>query len=290
MTSTHLKNLIAVGIDGSDGAVAALRYAAETARTKGWDLQIISGYQVPSLFPDLIGRFERSAQDAHAVVDNALDRIEIDDEVVITRMVENRPASVLLRHVRTGVEAIVLGRHHLDLFDGLPGTRLSSSVAQGSACPVIVVPEHWSLPSPTDLPVIVAVDGHHDAHTALSCAADEARARETSLVVLHVVPPQGESSFPSEENAAIAELTAGVKQDNPDKPLSVRVVTGDVVDTIVEASKPASLLVVGRPERSGWRSWRMSVARAVLDSSLCPVMIVAVDFPKDHRQSAPGHG
>lgn len=274
MTSQTIKPVIAVGVDASSGAVAALRYAAETARVWGWDLRIISGYDVPSLFPDLVRRFEASAQAAGAVVDRALDQVDVDAEVSITLTVENRPAAVLLRDVQSRVQAVVLGQHHLDLLDGLPGGRLSSSVSRRSSCPVVVVPDHWDLPAPTDLPVVVAVDGTDDAHLALSQAADEARVRATSVHVLHVIPPAGESSFPSEERASIGELTAGTEQDNPDTLFTVEIVTGDVKRMIVDASRQASLLVVGRPHRPGWGSWRLSVARGVLETARCPVMVV----------------
>lgn len=274
MTAQTTKHVIAVGVDASGASVAALRYAAEAARVWGWDLHIISGYDVPSLFPDLVGRFEAAALAAAAVVDRALDQVDVDNEVSVTRTVENRPAAVLLRAARSRVQVVVLGQHHLDLLDGLPGGRLSSSVSRRSSCPVVVVPDHWDLPTPTDLPVVVAVDGTDDAHLALSHAADEARIRETSVRVLHVIPPEGESSFPSEERASIGELTAGTEQDNPDTLFMVEIVTGDVKRMIVDASRQASLLVVGRPHRPGWGSWRLSVARGVLDIARCPVMLV----------------
>ena len=67
--------VVAVGLDASDGALAALRYAAEQARLRRWDLQVIHAFQVPSMFPELVGTFEICTQAASELVDSVLDQI-----------------------------------------------------------------------------------------------------------------------------------------------------------------------------------------------------------------------
>ncbi len=52
------------------------------------------------------------------------------------------------------------------------------------------------------------------------------------------------------------------------------VLTGDPGDTLIGASRDASLLIIGRPAEQRRWSWTLSVARALLQRSQCPLIVV----------------
>jgi nucleotide-binding universal stress UspA family protein len=122
--------------------------------------------------------------------------------------------------------------------------------------------------------VVVALDGETRAEPALRLAFEEAERRRSAVVGLHAVPLRADGSSLRLEQAWLAELLAGARQDHPDVPVRTVLVPGDPAERIIEGSIRAELMVVGRPHR-GHRlgSWSRSVARAVLDRSFCPLVV-----------------
>jgi nucleotide-binding universal stress UspA family protein len=73
----------------------------------------------------------------------------------------------------------------------------------------------------------------------------------------------------------VHELLAGWKQDYPDLTFGVDVVVGEPDRAIVEASRRASLLVVGGPRHpQRRRGWTDSVARTAVRWAHCPIVVV----------------
>jgi len=91
-------------------------------------------------------------------------------------------------------------------------------------------------------------------------------------------------------SASLGAVLAGAKQDHPDVEVRTLLVSGDPPVRIVDESVVAQLMVVGRPH-SGRRlgSWSRSVARAVMDRSLCPLLIAPPVAPagKDEALTGP---
>lgn len=81
--------------------------------------------------------------------------------------------------------------------------------------------------------------------------------------------------FQASEMRVLAESIALWTAKLPSVPLVQRVVHGDPVTTLVEASAGAELLVVGSRGRDGFRSLLLgSVSHAMLHHAHCPVTVV----------------
>ena len=136
---------IIVGLDGSEGSRAALRWAARTAAAQGAGLRAVAAWQYPAsaVIPagpaQLIGpeeMDERTCDEVRSVVREELqagaDRVEVE--------AGRGPAAPVLLGVatRTGADMLVLGARGLGGFAGLLLGSVSQECVEHSPCPVVV--------------------------------------------------------------------------------------------------------------------------------------------------------
>jgi nucleotide-binding universal stress UspA family protein len=145
---------------------------------------------------------------------------------------------------------------------------------------VVSVPEFWVPWPDQDRRITVGFDGA-DRRVLLARAFDEATRHEAVLDVVRAwhLPPVYDAgmatalALPSWEAELLAELRADVAEVSaafPDVEVTTRLVRQRPADMLFEASRTASLLMLGRR-----RSKHLgAVARTVLRDSLCPVEIV----------------
>jgi nucleotide-binding universal stress UspA family protein len=135
---------IVVGVDGSPGADEALRFALREASLRGdtvkavlvWSLPVVdvpSG-MLPSLSEDL-------RNDAEAVLEEAVARVDGAAEVPVERVtLEGPPARMLIEAAR-GADLLVVGTRGRGGFKGLLLGSVSQQVLHHAPCPVVVVPK-----------------------------------------------------------------------------------------------------------------------------------------------------
>lgn len=137
-----------VGVDGSDGAHAALLHALAEARLRGARLRAVAAWHMstmayagaglaPGIDPAV---FEASAS---AILDAALAALaalgEQADGVQIERVVRmGQPAQVLVEEAR-GADLLVVGSRGHGGFAGLLLGSVSHQCAMYASCPVVVV-------------------------------------------------------------------------------------------------------------------------------------------------------
>lgn len=136
---------IVVGVDGSEGARHALRWAAEEADVHGSTVEAVHVWQFPMLTPALgapmvavdAGEFERGAEELltealHAAFGDALpERLE-------RAVVEGYPASVLIDRSE-GADLLVVGSRGRGGFAGLLLGSVSQQCVHHARCPVVVI-------------------------------------------------------------------------------------------------------------------------------------------------------
>jgi nucleotide-binding universal stress UspA family protein len=138
--------------------------------------------------------------------------------------------------------------------------------------------------------MVVGVDGSPDSERALDWAMKHAAALRTPLTVLTVhpvpksywghLPVTGPPDVPAlEERRQAAEQTtrAAASRLGEDAPamVSVRAVSGFVVEELVEASRDADLVVVGARGSGGFTRLLMgSVSSQLVQHAACPVVIL----------------
>jgi nucleotide-binding universal stress UspA family protein len=137
---------IVVGVDGSEGAVQALRFAIEEARIRGAELRAVSAWHVP---PAVYGAGWAPAStdlDEFRKLAEASLRESVEEAgataagVEVTPVVrEGNPVDVLLAESE-GADLLVLGTRGMGGFKGLLLGSVSHQCANHATCPVVIVP------------------------------------------------------------------------------------------------------------------------------------------------------
>ena len=137
---------IVVGVDGSSGARAALRFAVEEARLRGATLRLVTAWHVPSITysggfvaPFDEREFEHSAE---AACDEALAAVREEIAGLEVQRVarEGLAARVLLEEAQDA-DLLVVGTRGHGGFAGLLLGSVSEQCAHHAPCPVIIVNE-----------------------------------------------------------------------------------------------------------------------------------------------------
>ena len=203
---------------------------------------------------------------------------------------QGRPASILVELSETA-DLVVLAHRHLPHVKRLVTGSTVVSVATHAACPVISVPETWAPATGVEngRPGVITVGVHESGTTTrlLQTAFEVAAAHRCSLRLLHAwrldaayddlvvrrIDPDWAVRASDDVQGAVTSVAVGF----PDVPFEVGVEHQWPADALTAASATSDLVIVGRhghdlhlPARLG------SVARTVLRTAVCPVMVVPV--------------
>lgn len=137
---------IVVGADGSEGAVAALRFAIAEAKARGCGVKAVSAWHVPAaayqsgwvMFPINVTDFEELGTTAlEKTLEGAGD---VTAGVEITKVVREGQAAEVLVEEAKGAELLVVGTRGLGGFRGLLLGSTSQQCAHHAPCPLVIVP------------------------------------------------------------------------------------------------------------------------------------------------------
>ncbi len=284
-------NAILVGVDGSDAATGAVRWAARAAAAEGLDLKVVGAYDAstsdyaPGLIipQDVVDAIRQDASDAvHAAADTAKEAAP--GVTVATSIVDGDAARVLLE-LGKDAAMIVVGTRRLGSVKGLFLGSVSTSVAAHAHGRVTVVAAEGN----PDGPVVVGVDGSPVSDAAVAEAFRQASLRNVPLRAVHTWTPLDADALHgygigADEVArmtqdaveVLAERLAGYAQDYPDVTIERSVLPEEPAKALLdEAGADASLLVVGSRGRGGFRGLLLgSTSQKVMHHADCPVMVV----------------
>lgn len=137
---------VVVGVDGSETAKKAARWAAREAKLRGMKLDLVSAWQIPTYaygygFAAISEEMLKSlAERAEGYLAAALEeaRAEARDVQLETIAAEGQAANVLLE-VSKGADLLVVGSRGLGGFRELLLGSVSQQCAHHSSCPVVIV-------------------------------------------------------------------------------------------------------------------------------------------------------
>jgi nucleotide-binding universal stress UspA family protein len=140
--------VIVVGVDQSEGARAALRFALEEAKLRRATLRVVHAWQygyigatgVEGAYPALGGDIKELRAGAETALAETLRESipEADTVEIERRVVEGRPAAVRVDESR-GADLLVVGSRGHGGFTGLLLGSVSQQCAHHAACPVVIV-------------------------------------------------------------------------------------------------------------------------------------------------------
>jgi nucleotide-binding universal stress UspA family protein len=258
---------IVVGVDGSPGATAALRWAArESARHHGSLTALLA--------------CSRDEPDADALLATWIAASGVDAAEVTTQVTRDEAVPALLS-AAGWADLVVVGARGRGGFRRRLVGAVSTAVAEHAGCAVAVV--HGTGQQTGS--VVVGLDRLAHSGSALRWAAEEARVRKVPLEVVHTCAGIATPTFPFPMVIPLSHpddvaLEAVVTRALHDVDLSgvavhARVVEGSPADALVKLSRTASVVVVGSRGRGEVTSLLLgSVSRDVLAHSLAPVVVV----------------
>ena len=281
---------IVVGVDGSESALTAVRWAAEEAARHRAPLRLVHAYLLPTRgYPEMVlsghdvrDAFERQGrqwlEEAAGTVRDLVPDVE-------TSVVVERPAAAMIAASRDA-RLVVLGSQGLGGFSGLVVGSVAVSVAAHGRSPVVVVRDAYRAAGP----VVVGVDGAPEGEAAIAFAFEEASARGTTLTALLAwTALLAETPYATrlkvdwdevgeQQRQLLAQRLAGWQEKYPDVAVDRRVVRARPAKALLDAGRDAQLLVVGSRGRSGFAGMLLgSTSQALVYHSPCPLAVVRAD-------------
>ncbi|WP_433756810.1 universal stress protein [Nocardia sp. CA-135398] len=285
--STNRNPPVLVGIDGSETATEALRWAAVDAARHRAPLHIVYGIGAPMDFGPGIA-FDQIDYDVYraagaAAVDTAradatAAAAPVGDLDITTFVVDAPPIPVLLDRSKDA-RMLVVGTRGLGAFRrGLLGS-VSTAVARHAHCPVAVIPETENYKADRLLgPVLVGVDGSPSATRAIEVAFDQAAHREVGVRAVltwsefnRYIP---RDAMQKEAEELLSESLVGYADQYPDLEVERVVVEDRPARCLLAEAEYAQLIVLGSRGRGGFAGMTLgSVSQAVLHATDCPLII-----------------
>ena len=280
---------IVVGVDGSPDSLAALKAGAWAAAARGGTVTAILcwaaplGYRgVPLVLPEMREEAEETLRKA------VLDALGEHPIVPVSRIVTPEIPAVALVGTSHGADLLVLGSRGHGGFGGLLIGSISMACTMHAHCPVLVVHAGGALTDAQEARsgarVVVGV-GHGPAAVQLLRTASQV-ADELDAELLAITAWQYPARPPRERPDIFAELRSAAERTLEEQVnaaflhgrparLKTEIRQGPAAAVLVDASRTADVVVVGRIGRSRWAGVLLgSVSLPVAEHAECPVLVV----------------
>lgn len=284
---------VVAGYDGSPESVAAVRWAAGSARRLGLRLDVVHVWGLSGQLdtPPLRATSAYLRAGAQEVADEGatVARTAQPDLDVAAVLLDGPPARALVERA-AGARLVVLGRHGSTRLTGVLLGSVALGAVQHAPCPVVVVPRTQHDRAATGI-AVVGVDGSPHSRGALDAAgryASGAGARVRAVAAWHA-PAAGRSltawarEHPEQSPADLARLRAERALDDararlaqryPQLEVETLADEGQATHVLARRAEKADLLVVGTRGRGGLAGLVLgSVSQWLVARALCPVLV-----------------
>lgn len=281
--------IIAVGVDESEGAAHALRWAMAEAAVHGASVRAVMAwtYLDQPARPGCEREFDVGFSDetARAVLADILRERLGDAAEHVEAVVVNDHAGPGLVEQAGGADLLVVGARGLGVVRAAVLGSISNYCLHHSSVPVAVIGPRTGEGEAevrTTGSVVVGTDGSAAARPALMWAAAEAKARDTELRVLvawslpvtGAVPMLDMQPFESAAEEVLATAMEAAKAAGAEHVTGAAVLGGAGL-ALIEASRDAAVTVVGSRGHGGFRSLLLgSTSHQVATHAEGPVVIV----------------
>lgn len=281
---------ILVGVDGSEEATTAAKWAAKTAEIEGAGLKIVAAYTTTTsdYAPGLVipqDVIDAIREEASGIVQEAANAArEAAPDVALSGSIVEGDASRVLLELGEQADMIVIGTRGLGGIKGLLLGSVSTNVAAHSKGKVVVLTEPGG-----DGPVVVGVEQSPVSDAAVAEAFRQAALRNTKLVAVHTwtpldadalhgygLDPEEIEQMSQQAVESVAERLAGYAEDYPDVEVERVVIPEEPSKAILDAAgDSAQLIVVGSRGRGGFKGLLLgSNSQKIMNQAQVPVMVV----------------
>ncbi|MEY4605803.1 MAG: hypothetical protein RLY45_563 [Actinomycetota bacterium] len=141
--ATDMDRTVVVGVDGSEGAQRALRFAIDEAAAHDWRVMLVHGVDVGLSAADPYGGgavLEQLQQAGRTALDTAAAEVVKAGLEASTKLEVGSPAYALIDAAK-GAAMLVVGSRGHGGFMGLLLGSVSSACVHHAHCPIVVVPK-----------------------------------------------------------------------------------------------------------------------------------------------------
>jgi nucleotide-binding universal stress UspA family protein len=282
--------MIWVGVDGSEGAALALKWAVHEGELRAIPVTAVLAWDLLNQWTVVPSDTFDPAFDEHDALDLLNGWVVQAVGPDVARHVERRAVNDLawrgLVNVSEGDDLLVVGARGSGGFLGLRLGSVSERCLHHAKSPIAIIRDVERDPVPTEECILVGVDGSSTARRALAWALDEARARNAPVravtawntapmaafaggVILDIATFE-DSARNILTNALLQADTSGLTE-----PIEPVLVTGGAAGAILDEAKEATLIVVGARGLGELKSLLLgSVSHQVAHHAPCPVVII----------------
>ncbi|MGW5777739.1 universal stress protein [Streptomyces sp. NPDC003863] len=276
---------VTVGVDGSEGSMAAVDWAADEAALRGDGLRLVYATR---WVEHQLGAMKVSHEDRADAAEGVLAETERrvgsrqPDLAMTADEVEDAPVSVLLA-AAAEAELLVVGSHGLGSVRGFIVGSVGQEVVAEARRPVVLVRPGYEKDSSgasagsSRRKVVLGLDVNEVKDEVLHFAFDFAGRHRVPLEIVHT----RHESFVHRHGAAAKDEMASVLADAvrpfrdrfPDTEVAEVTASGRAAEHLIEAASDARLVVVGRRRAAGGAHIG-SITHAVIHHAACPVAVV----------------
>jgi nucleotide-binding universal stress UspA family protein len=268
---------ILVGVDGSDGSEAALRWALREAGL--WACASRAGNAAPTVTALLAwtgnglpagllhaatqANRDRLAEAAAEMLERTLKRVGDPPAGVELRrlIVHGNPVPAMTEAARD-YDLLVVGESGHDAVHRMTAGSISQGIVQHALTPVVVVRSHDTVTESDDRPVVVGIDGSDLSMAALRWAAHAAAVRKVPLRVVHATggyDPMYSEVLIAAQGSLLRQATEILDQavqlgldSAPDITVDTVVSPDSAVRALMREARGAQLIVVGSRGHGGF--------------------------------------
>lgn len=281
---------VVVGVTGRGRETSALRFAAEHARLEGARVVLVHVGRVslptvpgPVVSPtEAIDVAERVVREVAEELEEVVGGPVAHDVAAVTGV----PSQVLVELSRDARLVVVQHRTSTALERLFVGSTTNGAAAR-CHCPLVSVPAGWEPPPGSTGEVVVGVHEAGVPQQVLEAAFAWADRTGVPLRVVHawrldgayddIITRRVHAEWREDQERLLSAAVADHRDSWPAVPVVVEVRHQWPADVLVDDSRNASLVVIGRRGARGWIPEHLgSLARTVLRASMCPVMVVPV--------------
>lgn len=285
---------VVVGVDGTEGSIEALRWAAHEAARRQYHLHVMTCAELPvAVEAGMVGAGGYTGRTMESLV---ADQEEVNQRAVALvrtfglglvvggETVLGSPGYAILSAAKPGDIIVVGATSHPGRLTDLLGSVATVVAHRAKGSAVIVV--HGSARRDTSMRrIVVGVDDSPGSDAALAWAAEEATLAGAELLLVHAWSYPYSSSRAGAREArdemrldAMRALEAGasrVRESHADLACQSIVSEDSPAKAIIDAGATADLIVVGSRGRGGFTSMLLgSVSRTVLQHATTPVAVI----------------
>ncbi|WP_328624345.1 universal stress protein [Streptomyces sp. NBC_00353] len=283
---------VVVGVDGSEGSLRALDWAAAEAARQRLPLRVIHA-SLWEHYEGLRPTFdtERPAEQilAEHLVASAQERAQrLHSEVSVVADVQPEDPVTALVQESHEATLVVLGSRGRGRIAGMLLGSVGLALAGRSHCPVVVIPTTPPGTQPKPGRIVVGIGDAAGPSAAAHFALEQAASRHGELIAVRawrcpaheamdhpLLSGSPASAHRQQAEEHLENVLAVLDRTGSDAVIDRSVVQGPAHQALIEAATGAELLVVGARRGSGRHGLHLGpVNHAVLHYSPCPVAVV----------------